>query len=223
MVLYHGSEFVIEHPQFGLGRQTNDYGQGFYCTEDKMLAGEWSVTPIHDGFINAYEIDVSGLKVLNLAEKPFTVLSWLAILLENRIFDIEGDIASSAREYLLANFKPDYSEADVIIGYRANDSYFSFARTFLSGALSYANLSKVIRLGNLGLQIVLKSRKAFESLVFMSAKPTTRAGFLAAKEKRDNEAREEFRRLKAQPFDTSALYMLNILQERIGPNDPRVQ
>lgn len=223
MIIYHGSEFVIEHPQFGFGKRTNDYGQGFYCTQDQSLAGEWSVTPIHDGFINSYELDLSELKVLNLAEKPFTVLSWLAILLENRIFDIEGDIASSAREYLLANFKPDYSESDVIVGYRANDSYFSFARTFLSGALSYANLSKAIRLGNLGLQIVLKSRRAFESLVFMSAKPTTRAEFLAAKERRDNEAREEFRRLKAQAFDASALYMLNILQERIGPNDPRVQ
>ena len=223
MALYHGSELVVERPQFGLGKRTNDYGQGFYCTQNQSLAGEWSVTPLHDGFINAYEIDYSELKVLNLAEKPFTVLNWLAILLENRVFDIEGDIASAAREYLLANFKPDYSESDVIVGYRANDSYFSFARTFLSGALSYANLSKAIRLGNLGLQIVLKSRRAFESLVFMSAKPTTRAEFLAAKERRDNEAREEFRRLKAQPFDASALYMLNILQERIGPNDPRIQ
>ena len=223
MVLYHGSESVVEYPQFGFGKRTNDYGQGFYCTQEQSLAEEWSVTPLHDGFINAYEIDLSGLKVLNLAEKPFTVLNWLAILLENRIFDIEGDIASVAREYLLANFKPDYSGADVMVGYRANDSYFSFARTFLSGALSYANLSKAIRLGNLGLQIVLKSRRAFESLVFMSAKPTARAEFLAAKEKRDSEAREEFRRLKAQPFDASALYMLNILQERIVPNDPRIQ
>ena len=223
MVLYHGSEFVIERPQFGLGKRTNDYGLGFYCTQDQLLAGEWSVSPLHDGFINSYEIDLSGLNVLNLAEKPYTVLNWLTILLENRIFDIEGDIASAAREYLLAYFKPDYSGADVIVGYRANDSYFSFARTFLSGALSYANLSKAIRLGNLGLQVVLKSRKAFESLVFTSAKQTTRAEFLASKESRDRAAREEFRRLEAQPFDTSALYMLNILQERIGPNDPRIQ
>ena len=223
MVLYHGSEFVVERPQFGLGKRTNDYGLGFYCTQDQSLAGEWSVSPLHDGFVNSYEIELAGLKVLNLAEKPFTVLNWLAILLENRIFDIEGDIASAAREYLLANFKPDYSGADVIVGYRANDSYFSFARTFLSGALSYANLSKAIRLGNLGLQIVLKSRRAFEPLVFMSAKPPARAEFLAAKEKRDSKAREEFRILKAQPFDASALYMLNILQERIVPNDPRIQ
>lgn len=223
MRIYHGSEFVIERPQYGLGKKTNDYGLGFYCTEDKSLAGEWSVTPLHDGYINEYELNIGGLKVLNLDGGSFTVLHWLAILLENRTFDIEGDLASAAKEYLLANFRPDYEDADIIIGYRANDSYFSFARTFLSGALSYANLSRAIRLGNLGLQIVVKSRRAFDAISFVGSVPALRTTFLAAKERRDTEAREEFRRLRAQPFDASALYMLNILQERIQPDDPRIQ
>ena len=223
MLLYHGSEFKIEKPKFGFGKRTNDYGLGFYCTEDKSLAGEWSVTPMHDGFVNAYEMDLNEMTVLNLADGSFTVLHWLAVLLENRIFDVEGDMALAAKEYLIANFCPNYKEADVIVGYRANDSYFSFARTFLSGALSYANLSKAIRLGNLGLQIVLKSKRAFEAISFLSASPTTRMEFLAAKESRDSAARAEFRRLKAEPFDFSALYMLNILQERIRPDDARLQ
>ena len=223
MTIYHGSEFVVDKPQYGFGKRTNDYGMGFYCTADKSLAGEWSVTPIHDGFINQYEITIDDLNVLNLDDGSFTVLHWLAILLENRTFDIEGDLASAAKDYLLANFRPDYAEADVIIGYRANDSYFSFARTFLSGALSYANLSRAIRLGNLGLQIVARSRKAFDAIRFVGATPTARVDFLAAKENRDTEARLEFQRLKAAPFDPNALYMLNILQERIMPDDPRIQ
>ena len=223
MTIYHGSEFIIEKPQFGLGKATNDYGLGFYCTEDKTLAGEWSVSPHRDGFINQYTIDLGKLNVLNLENGTFTVLNWLAILLENRTFDIEGDMASAAKDYLLEHFKPNYGTADVIVGYRANDSYFSFARTFLSGALSYGNLSKAIRLGNLGLQVVIKSRKAFEAISFSGAEPAARIAYLESKEKRDAEARAEFRRLKAEPFDASALYMLNILQERIGPDDPRLQ
>ena len=55
MTVYHGSEFVVEKPLHGLGKRTNDYGLGFYCTEDKTLAGEWSVSPLHDGFVNQYE------------------------------------------------------------------------------------------------------------------------------------------------------------------------
>lgn len=39
MVLYHGSEYVIEYPQPWLGRKCNDYGQGFYCTESEKMAG----------------------------------------------------------------------------------------------------------------------------------------------------------------------------------------
>ena len=223
MTIYHGSEFIIEKPQFGLGKATNDYGLGYYCTENKSLAGEWSVTPHRDGFINLYTIDFGKLNVLNLANRSFTVLNWLAILLENRTFDIEGDISTAAKDYLLAHFKPDYATADVIVGYRANDSYFSFARTFVSGALSYGNLSKAIRLGNLGIQIVIKSKKAFDAISFSGAEPASRVDYLESKEKRDAEARAEFRRLKAEPFDAAALYMLNILQERIGPDDPRLQ
>ena len=223
MTIYHGSESVIKTPQFGLGKRTNDYGLGFYCTEDKTLAGEWSVLPHRDGFVNQYEIATDGLKVLNLAGKPYTVLHWLAILLENRTFDVEGDVAFAAREYLLKNFRPEYDEADVIVGYRANDSYFSFARTFLSGALSYANLSRAIRLGNLGLQVVVKSRRAFDALSFIGATSASRSDFLAAKERRDSEARQEFQRMKAEAFDPNGLYMLNMLQERISPDDPRIQ
>ena len=44
MTIYHGSEEIIEHPVFGAGRKNNDFGVGFYCTEDKDLAKEWAVS-----------------------------------------------------------------------------------------------------------------------------------------------------------------------------------
>ena len=222
MTVFHGSENVIKSPVFGFGKRTNDYGLGFYCTEDRTLAGEWSVTPLHDGYVNRYELALDGLRVLNLADGTFSVLHWLAILLENRTFDVEGDMANAAKDYLLSTFLPPYADADVVVGYRADDSYFSFARTFLSGALSYGNLSRAIRLGNLGLQVVAKSERAFRDLSFVSAERAMRSGFLESKERRDAEARRDFRAMKADPFDPSALYMLNILQERVQPDDPRL-
>ena len=42
MTLYHGSESIIEAPEFGKGARSNDYGKGFYCTENIELAREWS-------------------------------------------------------------------------------------------------------------------------------------------------------------------------------------
>ena len=38
MIIYHGSENIIYTPVFGGGNPGNDYGRGFYCTEDKELS-----------------------------------------------------------------------------------------------------------------------------------------------------------------------------------------
>lgn len=44
ITLYHGSEQIVEAPAFGLGKQNNDFGLGFYCTESEALAKEWAVS-----------------------------------------------------------------------------------------------------------------------------------------------------------------------------------
>lgn len=40
--LYHGSQFIIQKPEYGKGARHNDYGKGFYCTEQIELAKEWA-------------------------------------------------------------------------------------------------------------------------------------------------------------------------------------
>ena len=41
MILYHGSKDIIEKPIYGQGKKYNDYGLGFYCTDNIELAKEW--------------------------------------------------------------------------------------------------------------------------------------------------------------------------------------
>ena len=53
-----------------------------------------------------------------------------------------------------------------MIGYRADDSYFSFAQDFINGTISYRQLNRAMHLGKLGQQFVLKSKKAFERIAF---------------------------------------------------------
>ena len=221
-ILYHGSEFEIQTPVFGGGKVHNDYGPGFYCTKEKALAMEWAVGETHDGFANRYAFDLSGLKVVDLTEDRYTVLHWLGILLENRVFDMRGDVIAAARDYLKAQFAVRYDDADVMIGYRADDNYFSFARAFLNGALSYERLCRAIRLGDLGLQVVLKSRTAFGRLRFLDAEPARREEHLARRLRREEFARTEYVRITAEPFDPKALYMTNILQQEIKSDDPRL-
>jgi hypothetical protein len=38
MVLYHGSEKIIDVPEFGKGNSHNDYGRGFYLLQKEKRA-----------------------------------------------------------------------------------------------------------------------------------------------------------------------------------------
>lgn len=66
MLVYHGSNHIIERPVYNGSKRTNDYGYGFYATESLELAKEWACADNRDGFANRYEADLNGLSVLNL-------------------------------------------------------------------------------------------------------------------------------------------------------------
>ena len=222
MILYHGSQYLIEKPFYGGGRAANDYGRGFYCTESEPLACEWAVSEKHDGFANRYEFMDDGLSVLNLNGSNYTILHWLAVLLEHRTFDTRYGLSTLAKQYLTENFHVDVEAYDVIRGYRADDSYFSFAQDFISGAISYPQLTTAMRLGKLGEQIVVKSRRAFTRLKFVSAKAAVREDWLDAKESRDTSARRDYFDMRKTPYRLEDLSIQQIIQERIVSGDPRL-
>ena len=115
-VLYHGSTSIIERPIFGEGNPHNDYGQGFYCTESLELAKEWACNDIKGGFANQYSLVTDGLKILDLSEIDFSILHWLALLTCYRTFRLTSNIAKEGKKYLHANFLPDISTYDLIVG-----------------------------------------------------------------------------------------------------------
>lgn len=221
--LYHGSPNIVELPTFGVGSVRNDYGQGFYCTEHIDMAREWAVNKNRNGFANSYVLHSEGLNVLNLNSGDYTTLHWLAVLLQNRTFDIGAPLPLEAREYLIDEFFVPYIDADVIRGYRADDSYFSFAQDFLNGLISYQQLSRAMRLGNLGEQVVIKSKKAFGCIEFLGSELVLAEEWFPRRQSRDSLARRDYfdvERNRRRPGD---LYILHILDERIGANDPRLR
>ena len=142
--IYHGSNKIVENLIFGEGKPYNDYGLGFYCTEHIELAKEWACSSDSDGYANHYQLNMDGLSTLNLNGPEYNILNWLTILLENRKFNIAGGLPQRAKAYLLKNFKVDYKDYDIIIGYRADDSYFSYAGDFVNGTLSFSDLSEAM-------------------------------------------------------------------------------
>lgn len=222
MIIYHGSEYIVK-PEFGKGKPFNDYGLGFYCTESLELAKEWACAHGNDGFANCYELKLDGLKILKLNDHNYNILNWLAILMDNRRFSANGNIAKAAKQYLLDNYLPDYKDYDMIIGYRADDSYFSFAGDFISNSLSLKDLKSAMALGTLGEQVVLKSKQAFENIVTLNYVDARSSEYFDKFKLRDSQARARYQDISAHPFSSDDLYILDIIREGIKNGDPRLQ
>ena len=142
ITLFHGSEKVVEVPTFGVGKKTNDFGLGFYCTESEGLAKEWAVSSLRDGFCNRYTLDTEYLNILNLNSPDYTILNWIAVLVEHRLFSIKTPVARRAKRYLIDNFGINVNAYDLIMGYRADDSYFDYAESFLNNGISVEQLAR---------------------------------------------------------------------------------
>ena len=222
LILYHGSPEILKTPAYGKGKTYNDYGQGFYCTQHLELAMEWACSQGVDGYANRYAIETKGLQILNLSSDDYTVLNWLAILLENRQPTLSSPIEKRGREYLLQNFLPEYKSYDAIVGYRADDSYFSFARSFLSNSISLNQLAYALRLGKLGEQFVLKSARAFKAIHFLDYLIADNRVYYAKRKVRDDKARKAFMR-ELERDDLEGIFMRDIIIERIRANDARLR
>ena len=118
------------------------------------------------------------------------------------------------REWLIEHFLPDTEGYDAIIGYRADDSYFSYAQSFLSNTISISTLKRAIMLGNLGKQFVLISEKAYENIKFIKSVNVDKNIYHEKYIVRDKNARMKYSELvKKQCFNKGDIFILDMLRE----------
>ena len=220
MTIYHGSEQIVEVPTFGLGRKNNDFGLGFYCTESEELAKEWAVSSIRSGFSNRYTLDTEYLNILNLNSPDYTILNWIAVLVEHRLFSIKTPVARRAMRYLIDNFGVNVNAFDLITGYRADDSYFDYAESFLNNGISVEQLARAMRLGKLGEQIVIKSKFAFSLLKYEGFDIAEKEKYYVLRKARDDEANQTYLEMLEEEGD--GLYIQDIMRGGITNDDPRI-
>lgn len=220
ITIYHGSKQIVEVPTFGIGKKNNDFGLGFYCTESDDLAKEWAVSSLQNGFANRYLLDTEYMKVLNLNSPDYTILNWIAVLVEHRLFSIKTPVARRAKRYLIDNFAINVNAFDLITGYRADDSYFDYAESFLNNGISVEQLARAMRLGKLGEQIVIKSQFAFSRLQFQGFDVAEREQYYVLRKARDDEANQMYMDMLEEESD--GLYIQDIMRGGIKNDDPRI-
>lgn len=159
--VFHGTDHILKKPMYMGGRNDNDYGNGFYTTEYEDRARSWAaLNGRENAIVNVYELEIDALRVLNLND--YGVLAWIAEVVKNR--GTEQESVQFIGDKLVELYCLDSANADIIKGYRADDSYTQVIEAFLLNQINIAEVERLFYKGSLGNQIFLKSPRAFEHI-----------------------------------------------------------
>lgn len=216
MIFYHGSKKVIDKVKVKGSSYDNDYGPSFYLTLDLDSAKEWACKNNEVGIVNKYSIrneDFESLKILDLTEKnEKTILTWLAILMHFRKVDTSIKQTLKNRFDWLEKYYIDVNQYDVIKGFRADDSYFKFPLKFITRFLSFENLLRVFKLGNLGIQYAFMSEKAIKKLKFSSYEKCSQE-YVGRYFEIVKKATEEFELIINEPLNDSETFITDLMEK----------
>lgn len=113
MTVYHGGYQAVEEPEIRVGRNTKDFGNGFYCTIIKEQAERWA-RRYQTKVVSVYDVRLNS----NLNIKEFANMSeeWLDFIVSCR----------SGKDH-------DY---DVVIGAMADDQIYNYVSDYIDGSIT---------------------------------------------------------------------------------------
>ena len=215
MNIYHGSKKVIENPLCKGSNNFNDYGPAFYVTRDLDAAKSWACKNDISGVVSKYHVNdnfFKKLKILDLTNKDkYSVLNWIAILLHFRSLNESFKRKNQIVLDWISKYYIDINEYDVVIGFRADDSYFRFPISFVSNELAFENLEDVFMSGKLGVQYAFISEKAINAISFVEA-IECEDSFLGHYFKTVKKATDDFDELVNRPRDPKKTYVMDMMR-----------
>lgn len=157
MILYHGSNVVVEQPKLIEQNRFLDFGYGFYTTTNREQAENFAqkVTIRRGGkpIVNVYEIDENvQMNLLNIKRFSAPDEEWL-------------DFVSAHR-----NGTYDGEQYDLIIGAVANDDVYRTLQVYSTGLLTKVQALEILKVKRLFNQYVFATVEALELLKFIEAR-----------------------------------------------------
>jgi len=160
MILYHGSNILVNKPQLIEQTRGLDFGSGFYLTTNEDQAKRFSDIVFKrkkagSACVSVYEFDMDeAVKKLNFLKFESANVEWLRFVAENRLKTYKGIIY------------------DIVIGAVANDTVMPTIQLYLNNFLNEEAALITLKASKLADQICLKSDKALSLLKFINAYET---------------------------------------------------
>ena len=157
MILYHGSNVVVEKPKLIEQNRFLDFGYGFYTTTNKEQAENFAQKVIvrrgGKPIVNVYELDENAQTNL-LKIKRFSAPDeeWLDFVSTHRNGTYNGE------------------QYDLIVGAVANDDVYRTLQVYSTGLLSKEQALEALKVKKLFNQYVFATKEALELLQFVEAR-----------------------------------------------------
>ena len=150
MTVYHGSYTTVKNPRVIKGKNTKDFGIGFYCTVIREQAERWAKR-YDTGMINTYTVRLdTSLRILEFKEMSE---EWLDFIIDCRY--------GKTHDY------------DIVIGAIANDQIYNFVADYMDGIITREQFWAMARFKYPTHQINFCTPAAVQCLEFVSSEEVT--------------------------------------------------
>ncbi|SHK98892.1 Protein of unknown function [Hespellia stercorisuis DSM 15480] len=145
IIIYHGSQDVVEYPEIRTARFHKDFYYGFYCTLYQEQAKRWAVRYNGRGILNEYKYkpdnDLFVLKFDHMTEE------WLDFIVDCRM--------GKSHNY------------DIVEGPMANDTIFNYVQNYVDGKISRKAFWELAKFKKPTHQISFHTARALMTLEFV--------------------------------------------------------
>ncbi len=161
LIIYHGSDNIIDKPNYEGGRKFSDFGRGFYATTNIEMAKSWATRKKDKpSYVNKYMFNVDGLNSLTFDLD----IHWILFIAYNR-----GLILNDEINNILNKKYENIHEYDVIIGPTADDKMFDTLNLFFNNNITIDHCLHALNSMDLDVQYNIKTQAGIDAVEFSSA------------------------------------------------------
>lgn len=159
LIVYHGSNDIIDKPKHDGGRRFSDFGLGFYVTTNIEMAKSWACRKkAKNSYVNKYMFNVDGLNSLTFDLD----LSWLLFIAYNRRV-----VENEELKGILKDKYKDIEKYDIIIGPTADDRMFDTLDLFFNNNITLEHCLQALNSMDLDIQYNIRSSKGIQAFEFV--------------------------------------------------------